>query len=58
MCAEFIKTLAYIPQDIKIFFLVDNKYFIRIYFLIGNDLETSETLYSTSFCIKFKERIF
>lgn len=27
-----------------------------IIFLMGNDLETSETLYSTSFCIKSKER--
>ena len=28
------------------------------YLIIGNDLETSETLYVTSFCIKSKERIF
>ena len=34
----------------------ENERIARIYFLIGNDLETSEILYSTSFCINSKER--
>lgn len=45
-------------KTLLILFLVDNKHFARKYSLIGNDLETSETLYYTSFCIKSKEHFF
>lgn len=45
-------------KTLIILFITDNKHFARNCFFTGNDLETSETLYSTSFCIKLKERIF
>ena len=37
---------------------IGNEHCARIYFLIGNDLETSEFLYSTSFCINSKRTRF
>lgn len=38
------------------FFSIEDKQLTKICFLIGNDLETSEFLYSVLFCIKSKER--
>ena len=35
-------------------FVIENEQFAKIYCLTGNDLETSETLYSVLFCINQK----
>lgn len=45
-------------KTLLILFLIDNKHFAKKCLLVGNDLETSETLYYTSFCIKSKEHFF
>ncbi len=40
----------------RLVFIFENEQFAEIYFLMGNDLETSEALYSAMFCITSKER--
>ena len=45
-------------KTLRIVFIAEIEYFAKIRFLMGNDLETSEVLYFTSFCIKSKEHFF
>ena len=45
-------------KTLRIVFLTEIEYFAKIRFLMGNDLETSEVLYSSLFYIKSKERIY
>ena len=43
-------------KTLCIVFIAQIEWVAKIGFLIGNDLETSEVLYLTLFCIKSKER--